>query len=66
MRDLSLQCTCVRVGHAQECQFAITCTLMNSCVTCTDTQGCLVMHDGEQGRMVLLEEDNAAGPLQHT
>ena len=31
MRDLFSQCTYVRVCHAQECQFAL------SCVTCTDS-----------------------------
>ena len=27
-----------RSYHAQECQFALTCTQRNSCVTCTDTR----------------------------
>ena len=42
MRDLFSQCTYVRflcVCHAQECQFALTCTLRNSCVTCTNSRG---------------------------
>ena len=70
MRDLFSQCTYVCVCHAQECQFALTCTQRSSCVTCTDTRAyrmpSLAIEDREERRFLTMEDEqhNTAGPPQ--
>ena len=54
-----LKCTYVRVCYAQECQFALTCTERNSCVTCTNSRGyrmhLYALPNDRQGRTALLD-----------
>ena len=80
MRDLFSHCTCVGmyVRPQHICTY-VSVTLRNvnlhsrayvhtwnTCVMCTDVQGCLAMEDREQWRFLTMEdvEDSTAGPLQ--